>query len=175
MVALARAASIQKPRHIWWNVRAHPTYGTVEIRACDVQTSSRRTAAIVALSQALVVAYAERHRHAEPEPELERTYVEDGRFKGMRFGLDCEVVDPETGSVVGMRDLVGDMLETAGEAAARLGTEQLIAVIQEILEAGNGATYQRRLAEMLGGDLRAVQLRLLEEAREQIAEPDLAA
>lgn len=175
MASLTRAGSIEKPRHVWWNVRAHPSYGTVEIRAFDVQTSNRRTAAIVALSQALVVAYAERHRRGEPEPELDRTYLEDGRFKGMRFGLDCEVVDPETGRVTGMRDLVGEMLETAGEATARLGTEHHVAVIQEILDAGNGAAYQRSLAEGLGGDLRAVQLRLLAEARERIAEPDMAA
>lgn len=175
MAALTRARSIEKPRHVWWNVRAHPTYGTVEVRACDVQISRRRTATVVALCQALVVEYAERHRHGEPEPDLDRTYLEDGRFKGMRFGLDCDVVDAESGHLVSMRDQVRAMVELAGEAAARLGTERHLRVVDEILESGNGASYQRRLAEMLGGDLRAVQLRLLEEARASIAEPDRAA
>lgn len=175
MAGLTRARSIEKPRHVWWNVRAHPTYGTVEIRACDVQMSGRWTAAIVALSQALVVAYGDRHRRGEAEPDLERTYLEDGRFKGMRFGLDCDVIDAETGELMSMRDQVRAMVELAREAASGLGTERHLRVIDEILESGNGATYQRRLAEMMGGDLRAVQLRLLEEARERIAEPDLAA
>lgn len=175
MDGLRRVRAIEKPRHVWWNVRAHPTYGTVEIRACDVQSSNRRTAAIVALCQALVVAYAEAHRRGEPEPELERAYLEDGRFKGMRFGLDCEVMDAETREPLTMTDQVRAMLELVAPAAARLGTERYLSGIEDILENGNGASYQRRLAEMHGGDLRAVQLHLLREARKEIAEPDLAA
>lgn len=175
MDGLRQARAIEKPRHVWWNVRAHPTYGTVEVRACDVQSSTRRTAAIVALCQALVVAYADRHRRGEPEPKLERTYLEDGRFKGMRFGLHCEVMDAETRQLVTMEQQVREMLAVAGEAAPELGTESWLSGVEEILEGGNGATYQRRLAEMHGGDLRAVQLHLLKEARERIAEPDLAA
>lgn len=175
MSGLTRARSIEKPRHVWWNVRAHPTYGTVELRACDVQISGRRTAAIVALAQALVVAYGDRHRKGEAEPELDRTFLEDGRFKGMRYGLDCEVVDAETGRLMSMGEQVRAMVDVAGEAAEGLGTGGYLRAVDEILEGGNGATYQRRLAEMVGGDLRAVQVRLLEEAREIIAEPDLAA
>ncbi len=172
LTGLTEARAIEKARHIWWNIRPHPEYGTVELRACDVQMSMRRTAAIVALSQALVVAYADRHRAGEPEPPLERAYLEDGRFKAMRFGLDADVADAETGEVLPLREQVRAMVELAGDAAARLGTEPYLAAVEEILDKGNGASYQRRVARQLQGDLRAVQLRLLAEAREQIDAPD---
>jgi carboxylate-amine ligase len=174
MARMTEARSIEKMRHIWWNVRPHPMYGTVEVRACDVQMSLRRTALIVALSQALIVAYGDRHAAGEAEPPLERAYLEDGRFKGMRFGLDCEVIDAETGEVMPMREQVRAMVEFAGDAAARLGTESYLEEASVVLEQGNGAADQRRLAAELGGNLERLQLRLLEQAREQIASPDLS-
>lgn len=172
LTGLTAARAIERPRHIWWNVRPHPMFGTVEVRACDVQMSMRRTAGIVALVQALVVAYADRHRCGEAAPEQEYAYLEDGRFKGMRFGLDADVVDAETGAVVSVREQGEEMLEIAGNAAVELGTEQHLEVVGEILERGNGACYQRRVLVECGGDLRAAQVRLLAEAREAIAHPD---
>lgn len=169
MSGLTSVASIEKARHIWWNVRVHPMYGTVEVRACDVQRSLRRTAAIVALCQALVVAYSDRHRAGEPMPRQELTYIEDARFKGARFGLDAEVMDPETGEATPMREQVRRMLELGGDAAARLGTEGHLRTVAEIAERGNEASAQRELAVEVGGDLQRLQLELLRRAREEIA------
>lgn len=171
MGGLTGAGSIEKARHIWWNVRVHPTYGTVEIRACDVQMSLRRTAAIVALCQALVVSYADRHRAGEAMPAQELAYLEDGRFKGMRFGLDANVCDPESGDVTPMREQVRRMIELAGDAAARLGSEEHLRVVAEIAARGNEAGVQRALAAEHGGDLQRLQVTLLERARAEIAVP----
>ncbi len=172
---LVASGAIEKPSHIWWNVRVHPQYGTVEVRACDVQMSLRRTAAIVGLCQAAIVAYCDRHRAGEPEPQLERAFLEDARFKGMRFGLDGDVTDAESGEAMPIRAQLEAMIELAGDAAAALGTERHLEAVREILVKGNGAAYQRRLAADLDGDLPAVQRRLLREAREQILVPDLGA
>ena len=173
MRGLEAADSIQNPRHVWWNVRAHPTFGTVEIRACDVQMSLRRTAAIAALCQALVVEYGERHRAGEAEPAQDQEFLDDGRFKGMRFGLDATVIDAETHEIMSMQEMARLMVADAGEASASLGTESHLRMLSEIIESQNGATYQRALAEELGGDLVAVQLRLLDEARSLVLEPDV--
>ncbi len=174
MAGLQSADSIEKPRHVWWNVRAHPTFGTVEVRACDVQMSLRRTAAIAALCQALVVEYGARHRAGEEAPAQDHAFLDDGRFKGMRFGLDATVIDAETHDVVPMREMARLMVTYAGETSASLGTESHLAMLSEIIEEGNGATYQRGIAAELGGDLVAVQRRLLREARDLVLEPDVA-
>jgi len=170
---LIEAGAITKPRQIWWNVRVHPQYGTVEVRMCDVQISVPRTAAIVAVVQALVVACAEAHRAGEAEPCLPGAYLEDLRWKGMRFGLDADVIDPLTEQVMSMRDYVGRMLDLARPVARSLGTAQYLDVIPQILEQGNSATQQRALLQDCGGDLQLLQLRLLEQARDVgIASPE---
>ena len=166
MDELIAAESIIKPRQVWWNVRAHPDYGTVEVRPFDVQISLPRTAAFVALSQALVVAYSDAHRRREPEPEMPGAYLEDLRFKGMRFGLDAKIVDPTDGAVLSMPDYIGRMLVLARPAAEQLGTEARLEAISEILAEGNGAKVQRTLFRDCGGDLRELHLRLLQQARE---------
>lgn len=173
MDSLITAGAITKPRQIWWNVRVHPEYGTVEFRACDVQSSVLRTAAIVALVQALVVAYGDAHRVGEPEPYLPGAYLEDLRWKGMRFGLDADVIDAETSEVISMPEFVGRMVEVARPAAEKLGTIEYFDVVSEILRAGNGATRQRAALLEEGGDIRQLQLRLLREAAEKgIRDPE---
>lgn len=172
---LIAAAAITKPRQIWWNVRVHPQFGTVEFRACDVQCSVRRTAAIVALVQALVVAYGDAHRAGEPEPYMPGAYLEDLRWKGMRFGLAADVIDAETSEVLSMRDFIGRMLEVARPAAEKLGTTGYLDGVAEILRSGNGAATQRAALLEEGGDLRRLQLRLLREAAESgIRNPESA-
>ncbi len=163
---LIAAAAITKPRQIWWNVRVHPQFGTVEFRACDVQASVPRTASIVALVQALVVAYGDAHRAGEPEPPMPGAYLEDLRWKGMRFGLDADVIDAETSEILSMKDFVGRMVEVAWPAAEKLGTTAYLDVVTEILRSGNGATAQRAALVEEGGDLQRLQLRLLAETAE---------
>ena len=174
MDALIAASAITKPRQIWWNVRVHPEYGTVEFRACDVQISVPRTAAIVALVQALVVAYGDAHRAGKPEPYLPGAYLEDLRWKGMRFGLSGDVVDAETSEVISMPALVERMVEVAWPAATKLGTTGYLDIVSEILQLGNGAAAQRAALAEEGGDLRKLQHRLLREAVEKgIRQPGL--
>lgn len=173
MSGFQAAGSITKPRHVWWNLRCHPTFGTVELRVCDVQMSLCRTAAIAAMFHAIVVTYADRHRAGEADPGLERSFLEDARFKGMRFGLDADVMDPERRDLVAMRELATRMVEFGSAAAVRLGTEKHLNVFREMIERGNGSCYQRRVLADSGGDIRIAQLRLLRESRALIESPDL--
>jgi gamma-glutamyl:cysteine ligase YbdK (ATP-grasp superfamily) len=84
----------------------------------------------------------------------------------MRFGLDADVVDAETGEVMPMPDYVRKMLAVARPSAAALGTGAHLETLEEILRSGNEASAQRALLRELGGDLRRLQLALLERARE---------
>ena len=117
--------------------------------------------------QALVVAYGDAHRAGEPEPYLPGAYLEDLRWKGMRFGLNADVIDAETAEVISMPSLVERMVEVAWPAATKLGTTQYLDLVPEILQTGNGATAQREALVAEGGDLRKLQHRLLREAVEK--------
>jgi carboxylate-amine ligase len=171
VAALLAAGSITKPRQLWWNLRPRDEFGTIEIRVMDGQPSLRRVRGFIAACQALVAAHLRDVRDGRPEEDLREAFLADGLFKAMRFGLDAVLVDPATGRTVAMRDAIRSLLETAGSAARELGTAADLAILEEVLERGTEAEAQLALLAELG-DLRAVQLRLLEQARaEALREP----
>lgn len=171
VAALLAAGSITKPRQLWWNIRPRDEFGTVEIRIMDGQPSLRRVRGFIAACQALVAAHLREIRDGRPEEDLREAFLADGLFKAMRFGLEAPIVDPASGRTVAMRDAIGRMLETAGAAARELGTSADLAILDEVLERGTEAEAQLALLAELG-DVRAVQMRLLEQARaEALREP----
>jgi carboxylate-amine ligase len=166
VAALTAAGSITKPRQLWWNLRPRDEFGTVEVRIMDGQPSLRRVRGFVAACQALVAAHLREIREGRREDDLRDAFLSDGLFKAMRFGLEATVVDPATGRTVAMRDAIAELLDTAGAAARELGTARDLAILEEVLERGTEAETQLALLAELG-DLRAVQLRLLEQARSE--------
>jgi carboxylate-amine ligase len=171
VAALLAAGSITKPRQLWWNLRPRDEFGTIEIRVMDGQPSLRRVRGFIAACQALVAAHLRDVRDGRPEEDLREAFLADGLFKAMRFGLDAVLVDPASGRTVAMRDAIRSLLDTAGSAARELGTAADLAILEEVLERGTEAEAQLALLAELG-DLRAVQLRLLEQARaEALREP----
>jgi len=126
------------------------------------------------MSIATACPYADEHRNGVPEPELCEEYLEDLRWKGMRFGLEAKVIDPEICEVCTMREFIERLMEVARPAAQRLGTEHYLAAVDDILAEGNGATRQRAMLVEHGGDLMVLQHELLREARDiGIENPEL--
>lgn len=162
---MIESGTIQKPRQIWWKIRPHVDYGTIEFRVCDVQNSLERTRFFVALSQALVGRTLRDFQAREMEPVLNIEYLNDALWKANRFGLDCEIIGPNTGNVLSMRDAVAHMVEYAAPVAEELGTLQYLETVEEILETGNEAQYQLRLYEELGHDVQRVHQQLLQEVK----------
>ena len=165
--SLIAAHSITKGRQVWWNVRPRETYKTVELRVMDVQISLRRVRAFTAACQALVARDLRDIRDGRPEEDLRSAFLADALFKAMRFGLDAAIVDPASGDTLTMREAAEALLERASPAARELGTEADLRILEEILAQGTEAENQLALLDELG-DLRKVQLRLLEMAREEL-------
>ena len=166
--ALIAAGSITKPRQVWWNVRPRESYATVEVRSMDVQVSLRRVRGFTAAVQALVATHLREVREGRPEEDLRPALLADAMFKAMRFGLDGRIADPVTGATLTMREAVLQMLERAAPAARDLGTDADLRLLEEILVNGTEAEAQLALLAELG-DVRRVQLRLLERAREELS------
>jgi carboxylate-amine ligase len=166
--ALIAARSITKARQVWWNVRPRESYRTVELRATDQQLSLRRVRGFVAVSQALVVSCLREIREGRAEEDLRDAFLSDALFKAMRFGLDARIVDPARGTTLTMREAVIEMLDRALPGAREVGTEADLGILEEILSTGTEAEGQLALLDELG-DVAAVQLRLLERAREELA------
>lgn len=166
--ALIGSGAITAPRQVWWNVRPHVTYPTVELRMLDMQIGLGRTRALVALSQALAAELLSRWEAREPEWELEPAYLADGWFKAQRFGWQEPIAHPITGATITLRDEIEEMLRLARPWAASLGTtSEAIDGTRQILAEGPEADWQRRQWEESGRDLGALQRRIFARVRDE--------
>ncbi len=162
---MIESKTIQTPRQIWWKIRPHVEFGTIEFRVADIQNSLERTRFFIALSQALVARTLSDIREGNMEPVLQMEYLHDALWKATRFGLDCDIIGPNTGNILSMRDAADHMIEYASPAAVSLGTLQYFETYEDILETGNEAQYQLRLYEKVNEDVRRMNRRLLDQVQ----------
>jgi carboxylate-amine ligase len=134
---------------IWWDIRPHPRFGTLEVRMPDQPTRPEATAAFAALVQALV-ASAERAKPAD------RGVYAQNRWAALRFGRVAELIHPAGGGLADVDGLLSELAERVLPAAERLGGARFLAPLEQLAQA------EEQLA--LGRDqgLRAVCERLIE-------------
>jgi len=172
---LIEAGSITMARQIWWKVRPHLTFGTVELRMLDVHASLKRTGAFIALAQALVGQIVEEFECGKLERPINDLYLLDGYWKARRFGLDCDIICPYDGAIGSMRDEVKKMLSFAMPYAEKLGTSHWLEEINKIIEGGNAADDMLKLWNEVGEDLVELQKRLIDSVEYEVEEKALAA
>ena len=127
--------------HIWWHIRPHPRFGTVEVRICDGQTRVENVAAIAALIQSLVATLGSAFECGEPQAAAPDVLLEENVWRAARDGLAAELVD---GPVV---DAIRALVERCAPAADALGCAEELELVEEILARGGGADEQRRVFE----------------------------
>ena len=163
---LLASGAITAPRQVWWNVRPHLQYRTVELRMLDMQIDLERTRTFVALSQALAYGLVEAWEAGEPEWELEPAYLADGWFKAQRFRWDATIAHPVTGEVVTLAEEIAAMREAARPWAEVLGTtEAVLGGLDRILAEGTESRWQRRVWREAGEDLGELQRRIFARVR----------
>jgi carboxylate-amine ligase len=134
--------SIHLPQQIWWKIRPHAGYGTVEFRVSDVQRSLRRTEMLVALGQAICHRIVKELRSNHLQQDFELEYINDALWKATRFGFDARVVDPGDHQIITMAELVEKMVAYVRPSLTELGTENTVATVEEVLEFGSEAREQ---------------------------------
>jgi carboxylate-amine ligase len=156
---------IQEFTQIWWSVRPHHRFGTVEIRICDVQTEPWESLALSSLAVGLVAHLARIHDEGMPLPVLPTRYIEENLWRAIRYGLDGKLVDWSMGQELGAADAVRELVELASTHAAELGLTEHLENVERLLRRGNGA--QRQVAEhQAGAGLREVYAGTVRAARE---------
>ena len=155
--------SVTEPTQIWWTIRPHHRYGTLEIRATDAQPLVEDSMALVGLVVALVATLMERYDAGEPLPVHSGRLLEENRWRAERYGLDGESIDLERGVVVPTVQVVRRLLDDVAPAGERLGVGAELARIEHILDRGNSA--QRQLALYRdGADVLTVHRAMVAEA-----------
>jgi carboxylate-amine ligase len=133
---------IEDYTYLWYDVRPHPNFGTVEIRAMDSQTRIEHTLGLAALVQALVKELCEHFESGKRLGRYPAEMLDENRWLAARHGLDGELVDLPKNTRVRTRDLVARVMKRAREHAQDLGSEGELAGIDDLLDRGNGATRQ---------------------------------
>jgi carboxylate-amine ligase len=144
---LEKTGCIADYTHIWWDIRLHPRYGTVEVRICDAVSRLEDAVALAAFCQALVKLYSERFDSGEEIPSYHRILTTENKWLAARYGLEAPVMDLATGrrNRVPVAQLVRRTLKEIQPHARELGADAELDGIREILARGNGADRQRRV------------------------------
>ena len=128
--------------YLWYDVRPHPNFGTVEIRVMDSQTRVEHTLALAALVQAMVKELAEHYEAGHGLSRYPYEMLDENKWLAARHGLDGSLVDlPDTGRVP-VPDLARRLMERLAPHAEELGAAGELAGIEDIIEHGNGASRQ---------------------------------
>ncbi len=137
---LVRTNSIVEFTQVWWSVRPHFRFGTVEVRICDAQTTAAESEALAALMVACVVQAArdidEGRPFADPAPRL----IEENMWRAIRFGLDGKLVDLERGIEYPAREVIERLAAWTAPVRGELG-------IELAFPERNGAQRQRAMIE----------------------------
>ena len=144
---LEKTGCIADYTHIWWDIRLHPRFGTVEIRVCDAVTRLEDAVALAAFCQCLVKLYSERHAVGAELPSFHRILTTENKWLAARYGLEAPVMDLVAGrrNRVPVAQLVRRTLRELEPHARELGCDAELEGISEILAKGNGSDRQRRI------------------------------
>lgn len=145
MRTLIGAGTIRSIREVWWDIRPHPGFGTLELRICDGIPSMDELCAVVALSQSLVVWLGERYNSGLDLPTHRAWTIRENKWRAARYGLDAEIIRDEEGNLLSLRRSIGDMVEILEPTAERLGCRDDLIRIMDILDRGTSATRQREV------------------------------
>jgi carboxylate-amine ligase len=138
----ARSGLIPDHTYVWWDVRPHPDFGTIEIRICDAQTRLRDTAGLTALIQALVAWHGDCFDAGTPLGEhVPQLLLEENRWSAARYGLDGEMVDFTSDTQVPTRYLLAQVLDRVEPVARRLGSSEWFDQVAGMLDR-TGASRQ---------------------------------
>ena len=152
---LIKTKCIDNAKKIWWDVRVHPFFDTIEFRICDVPMRVDETIALTALFQALVVKLYKLRLQNISWIVYTKALVNENKWRASRYGLDGKMIDFGKRTEVETRALILELLEFVDDVVDELGSRKAIDNVYKILENGNGADRQLKVFEQTG-DLKKV-------------------
>jgi len=152
---LIKTNSIDNAKKIWWDVRPHPFFNTVEVRVCDIPLRAEETVAIAALIQATACKLWKLHESNLDFRQYSRALLMENKFRAVRYGLDGKLIDFGKQIEVPERELILEYLHFIDDVVPELESRSAINYIYKMLEQGSGADRQLRVYRETG-DLKKV-------------------
>jgi glutamate---cysteine ligase / carboxylate-amine ligase len=152
---LIKTKCIDNAKKIWWDIRMHPYFPTLEFRVCDVPMRIDETLAIAALIQATVAKLYRLHESNQGFRLYRRALIMENKWRALRYGLDGKLIDFGKGTEVPLRDLMVEYLAFVDDVVDELGSRKELEYIYRIMDQGSGADRQLRVFKETG-DLKKV-------------------
>jgi carboxylate-amine ligase len=165
---LIKTGCIDNGKKIWWDVRPHPFFPTLEYRICDIPSKVDETIAIAALLQAITAKLYRLYRQNLGFRLYRRALISENKWRAARYGLDGKLIDFGKQTEVPVRDLIRELLEFVDDVVDELGSRDEINYIYTIMENGNSADRQLRAYHENGENLGAVVDLLMKETIEGV-------
>ncbi|MEO7331393.1 MAG: carboxylate-amine ligase [Minicystis sp.] len=164
---LVKTGCIDNAKKIWWDVRAHPFFDTVEVRICDMTTRPNETLGMAALIQAVMGKLYLLYKRNLGFRDYSRELIEENKWRAVRYGLDGQLIDFGKQEQLPVRALIQELLDFCEEPAEIFGSQHELEHIRTILKHGTSA--DRQLATFAKtGDLNTVVDQLIEESMQGV-------
>ena len=164
MSTLINAETIHSVREVWWDIRPHPSFGTVEIRICDGMPRMSEIATVAALSQCLVERFNTLLDRGYTLPVQSNWILRDNKWRAARYGLSASIILDDKGTQQPLRDAIPELVEELMPVADKLGCTTELTHALTMLEEGPSYLRQRSVVDQ-GGTLVDVVDSLVQELR----------
>jgi carboxylate-amine ligase len=152
---LVKTHCIDNAKKIWWDIRPHPNFPTLEFRVMDLPMRLDETIAIAALCQATIAKLYKLHANNQSFRMYRRALIMENKWRASRYGLDGKLIDFGKEIEVPMRDLMYEYLHFIDDVVDDLGSRHEINYVYRMLQEGTGADRQLRVFRETG-DLKKV-------------------
>ena len=142
LALLIKTGCIDNGKKIWWDIRPHPFFDTLEYRICDVPLRVDETVALAALMQAVTAKVAKLIKQNLGFRLYRRLLINENKWRAARYGISGKLIDFGRQAEVPTVDLIHELLEFVDDVADELGSRKELAYIEEILRGGTGADRQ---------------------------------
>src|SRR5438045_1703492 len=167
---LVKTGCIDNPKKIWWDIRLHPFFNTLEMRVCDAQSRVDDTLAMAALIQAVIAKLYKLFRQNTTFRVYRRRLLDENRWRASRYGIDGKLIDFGREAEVETRSLVNELLEFVSTEVEELGSKREMAHIERIMREGTGADRQLEVFHRTN-DMKAVVDQIVAETYEGLQIP----
>lgn len=169
---LIKTNCIDNAKKIWWDLRPHPHFPTLEFRVMDLPMRMDETLALAALCQATLAKLYKLHSNNQGFRLYRRLLIMENKWRAARYGLDGKLIDFGKQIEVPMRDLLYEYLHLIDDVVDELGSRNEINYLYRMLQEGTGADRQLRVYRESGGDLKKVVDYMIAETEAGVFAPE---
>jgi carboxylate-amine ligase len=171
---LIKTNCIDNAKKIWWDIRPHPFFNTIEFRVCDIPMRADETIALAALIQATVAKLYKLHASNQGFRLYRRALLMENKWRAARYGMNGKLIDFGKQTEVPAKDLIHEYLEFVDDVVDELDSREELNYIHTMLETGSGADRQLKVYEDTG-DLKKVVDYIIEETEAGLEDVPAAA